>query len=180
MRLLYFLLLSAFILGCEVHSDNQHVSNDHFGNTRNRIPPKSGHIDGVYRFLSETTSITSPEVVRSTLADSEWKGLWFFQDGFFSKTMMKIDRTEWTPKQFPQDAKGTGFDGTAGTYAIRDNEIVMDDDLSFYPGASYARNIFEYRIDGQRLVLTQTLLPSRESASTGVRVIVLEKLREHP
>ncbi len=174
MRLLSILLVPVFVLSCTVRSETKRGEDKPPDGTSTN--QESVTLDGVYRLVSETTSITSPAVRETVESDKEWKGIWFFQNGFFSKNTMRIRRTEWTPNRFPSDAGGTGFDGTAGTYNVRDGEVELNHELSFYPGATRDRNVFKWDIDGNKLILTQTLIPSRESESVGKRVIVLERI----
>lgn len=133
-------------------------------------------LDGVYEFVSEITTVTWPSTKEIKLTSYEWKGTWFFQDGRFSKTMMKIERPEWTPGKFPIDTDGTGFDGASGTYTTENNSLKLDYILSFYPGKVYQQDVLTFDVESETLTLTRKLIPNRESQSSGECVTVLRRV----
>lgn len=134
-------------------------------------------LEGVYRFESETVTLTDPEQATTRLTTSEWKGLWIFYGGHFSQTMMKIDRTEWTPSHFPNEPQKVGFDGSSGTYSIKGGTIELNYLLSFYPGKIARTETFKYQTEGDRFIFTEELHPGREYKASGERVIILSKLK---
>lgn len=134
-------------------------------------------LNGVYELVSDTTTVTAPAQSVSQITSNEWKGLWFFQNGYFSQTLTKKERPEWTPLHFPTDARGTGFDGAAGTYSVEGETVELEYRLAFYPGRAYALDVMSYRLEGDTLTLTKELSPHREDLSEGQRVIVLRRIQ---
>jgi hypothetical protein len=132
--------------------------------------------DGTYEFVSEVTDVIAPEKRRDERAALEWEGLWLFQNGYFSQTLAKRQRLDWTPSHFPDDARKLGFDSASGKYKLEGNTVQLDYVLTFYPGKAGKREILSYRFDGNQLTLTEELAPTREYAATGQRVLVLRKV----
>jgi hypothetical protein len=143
---------------------------------QNKLAELNSSLDGVYEFVSETTTITSPEQSFTKRDEAEWKGLWMFQKGYFSFTMEKRDRSEWTPRHFPDSPRGVGFDGASGKFINNGNELSLDYKLSFYPGRTPTTSTFQYSISDNKITLTEDLRPGRENAATGQRIIILRKI----
>jgi len=133
-------------------------------------------LDGTYEFVSEITQITAPEPRQDERTSQEWEGIWLFRDARFSQTMAKRQRLDWTPSHFPDDARKLGFDAASGRYKLAGNDVQLEYDLTFYPGKAGRREIMTYHIDGDKLTLVQELTPTRESAATGQRMVVLRKV----
>jgi hypothetical protein len=133
-------------------------------------------VDGIYEFVSRTTTITAPRQSTERLAAPEWYGLWIFRNGYFSQTRMKNIRPDWTPAQFPSNPQGLGFDGSSGTYVIKGDIIELDYRVNFYPGRIGAVEDLKYRFDNDTLTLTWEMLPGPEFGSTGQRVTVLRRI----
>jgi hypothetical protein len=132
--------------------------------------------DGTYQFVSEVTDLTAPKKRHDERRSQEWDGTWLFRAGYFSQTYAKRQRLEWTPSHFPDDPRDLGFDAAFGKYKLQGDTIQLDYDLTFYPGKAGRREILKYHFEGNTLTLTQELLPSRESAATGQRIVVLRKV----
>jgi hypothetical protein len=142
-------------------------------NSKVKVSP----VDGVYEFVSRTTTVTAPQQSTEQLTAPEWYGLWVFHDGYFSQTRMKNIRPDWTPSRFPSEPQGLGFDGSSGTYAVKDGTIELKHMVNFYPGRIGAVEDLTYHFDGDMLTLTLDLLPGPESRATGRRVTVLRKIK---
>lgn len=135
-------------------------------------------IEGVYAFVSETTTISYPKNESNQRTSDEWTGYWFFQNGHFSKVLMKNERPEWTPEKFPADARGTGFDAAYGTYELKDNNLELDYIVTFYPGMAHQVETWSCSGASELLTISQKLAPSRESLAKGERVVVLRRIRK--
>ena len=133
--------------------------------------------DGTYEFVSEVTDITAPEKKHEERSVQEWEGIWLFRDGRFSQTMAKRQRLDWTPSHFPDDARKLGFDAASGKYKLQGDTVQLDYEITFYPGKAGRREILKYHFEEDTLTMTQELTPSRESAATGQRILVLRKVR---
>lgn len=133
-------------------------------------------LDGTYEFVSEVTDLTAPEKRRDERRSQEWEGVWLFRDGYFSQTLAKRQRLDWTPSHFPDDPRKLGFDAASGKYKLQGDTVQLDYDLTFYPGKAGRREILTYRFEGNTLTLTQELTPTRESVATGQRTVVLRKV----
>jgi len=143
----------------------------------NTTPSKAPEIEGVYEFVSRTTTITAPRRSEERLVAPEWYGLWIFHNGYFSQTRMKNIRPDWTPAQFPSNPQGLGFDGGSGTYVIKGETIELDYHVNFYPGRMSAVEDLKYSLDASTLTLTWTMVPGPEFGSTGERVTVLRRIK---
>lgn len=137
----------------------------------------ANQIDGAYRFVSETTAVGAPAQRLEELTDAEWFGIWVFKNGHFSYTRDLINRTEWTPGNFPNNPDGIGFDGASGTYEVRDDVIELKYQTSFYPGRTGILKTLEYKLQPEALTLTEQFAPHTESLATGQRVTVLRKIK---
>lgn len=141
------------------------------------VPAGASPIDGIYEFVSRTTTVVAPRQSTELLAAPEWYGIYVFYDGYFSQTRMQNFRADWTPAQFPSNPQGLGFDGSSGTYVIKEGALELKHKVNFYPGRVGAVEDLEYSFDGDILTLTWKMLPSREFGSTGQRVTVLRKIK---
>lgn len=180
MRLLLIMIAAVFACGCSSYRGQEMQSQPLPPSTTQRVATphiEAAALNGVYELVSDTTSITAPEQSTNRVTANEWKGLWFFQNGYFSQTLMNAERPEWTPARFPTDAKGTGFDGASGTYSLEGGTVELEYRLTFYPGKTYTRDIMLYRLEGDTLTLTKELYPHREDLSEGQRVIILRKIQ---
>lgn len=174
LRLIVISLLALFICTCTSSSANQNTT---VAENQDMKPlTKVSEIDGVYEFVSETTVKTFPEESTVRRQNDAWKGYWFFQNGHFSKVLVKNERPEWTPGKFPSDARGTGFDAASGTYRIDGDNIEMNYILTYYPGMAYDLEFISYGINDGVLTMTRKFAPRRESMAKGEQVIVLQKV----
>ena len=178
MKLKVLIIVILLSVNCNNYSVNKEVSNLQFPTkAQTQTLDNSSNLEGVYEFISETNNVSFPEQKTEKRTSEEWKGFWFFQNGMFSKTMMKIDRPEWTPSRFPPNAQETGFDGASGNYQIDNGQIKIDYHLAFYPGKIFEVESLSYTLEKDVLTLTRNLGRSRENNSEGNQIIVLKKLR---
>ena len=69
-----------------------------------------------------------------------------------------------------------GYESDAGNYKIGGGTVVLLPELTLYPLArDYQSLEFNFRFDGNRLVLTRTMKPGMEDLSAGQQIIVLER-----
>lgn len=167
-------LLSVFVVlslcGCARYN------NQSLAQSNSAVQKDATVLDGTYEFVSEITDITAPERRHDERKSQEWEGIWLFRDGRFSQTMAKRQRLDWTPSHFPDDARKLGFDAASGRYKLDGKTVQLDYDLTFYPGKAGRREILTYQFDGDTLTLIQELTPTRESAATGQRTVMLRKV----
>ncbi|MFN2491625.1 MAG: hypothetical protein ABR501_01915 [Pyrinomonadaceae bacterium] len=138
--------------------------------------PKGSSIDGVYKFISRTTSLTAPQQSTEKITSAERYGIWIFQNGYFSQTRAKIDRTGWPPGRFPENPDGIGFDGGSGTFSSNGNTIELKYHTSFYPGRTGTMETLRFKLENETLTLTEEMAPHIESLATGERVTVLKRI----
>jgi len=131
-------------------------------------------VEGAYEFVSETVMITSPNKGTEKRTSDEWTGLWFFQHGRFSETLMKKKRS-WPP--FPTNEQDLGYESSAGTYDYNNDTLVLRHELSLNPFSGGRNSVFDCRIEGETLTLTETKMPYMESLTEGKRILILRKLQ---
>ncbi len=100
-----------------------------------------------------------------------------FQNGYFSQTRGKKDRTEWTPAHFPDNPNAIGFDGGSGSFSVRDKTIELKYLTSFYPGRTGMIETLQFNVENDTLTLTEQMAPHMESLATGQRVTVLRRVK---
>jgi hypothetical protein len=130
-------------------------------------------LDGAYEFVSETTSLTKPTVVTTSLSAPEWQGFWFFQGNHFSQTIMKRGRLYATYPRFHHDL---GYNSFAGTYAIDGNTIRLRKQLALHPLSAGRSVTLTYQIKDDTLTLIEVMNPYPEDLSQGQRITVLRKI----
>ena len=168
------LTISGCAAGLMSRSNSNSASKDRFNNK----PSTISSVDGVYEFVSRTTTVEEPGNSSERLSAPEWFGLWIFHDGYFSQTRMMNIRADWTPAHFPSDPRGLGFDGSSGTYSLKDDIIELKHMVNFYPGAIGAIEDVKYHLERETLTLTLDLIPGPESRAKGQRVIVLKRIKQ--
>lgn len=131
-------------------------------------------LEGAYEFVSEVLELTKPKVTTERLSPPEWTGLWLFEGGRFSQTMMKKGRGYLA---YPRSHAAIGYESSAGTYVTKDKVVRLERDLSLHP-LSVGRPItFEYRFEADTLILVETMHPYTENIAEGKRTIVLRRIR---
>jgi hypothetical protein len=128
-------------------------------------------IDGIYRFVSETTTLEAPDKKKVERGASDWKGLWIFGKGYFSRTLMKEKRSfnDLSPEAI-------GYESDAGTFKIDAGTVILYPEMTLYPIASYYRPLeFQFSVERSTLILTRTMRPYMEDLSSGRQTIVLER-----
>jgi hypothetical protein len=170
-------IISLSVMGCATglmsRSDSSSTSKD-----RTRNESSNASIDGVYEFVSRTTTVEAPTKSTERLSAPDWYGLWIFHDGYFSQTRMMNIRSDWTPAHFPNDAAGLGFDGSSGTYSMEGDTVRLKHMVNFYPGRIGTVEDVKYHFENEMLTLTLELVPGPESRAKGQRVIVLRRIKE--
>lgn len=130
-------------------------------------------LEGAYEFVSETLELTKPKSTTERISPPAWTGLWFFQGGHFSLTMMKKGRGYLA---YPKSHGAVGYESSAGTYAVDGHMVQLERDLSLHP-LSVGRTItLEYRFDGDRIIFVETMHPYTENTAEGKRTIVLRRI----
>lgn len=130
-----------------------------------RQKPSKPEIDGAYDFVSEKSNLTAPEKVIRTRTADEWEGKWIFCNGHYSQIMKA--KTLSNSSQY-------AIESSAGRYEFNGEKLRLNVEISwlmFPPGWES----FDYRFDGDMLILTQTLNPYMENISEGTITTVLRR-----
>jgi hypothetical protein len=134
-----------------------------------------GVLDGVYEFVSESVVLTCPEKSETKRTSSEWTGIWQFQNGYFSSTMMKRGQRDITcMSQRPQLF---GYESDAGTYRIDGKYVELTRNFTINPLEVGRSMLMEYKINGDTLILVRHLHPYMENIEEGTVTIVLHKVK---
>jgi hypothetical protein len=165
-RLIALVLLVSLTLGCSAESKHY---------TGGQIPTSStGKLDGVYEFVSESVVLTQPKQDAYERTSSEWRGLWQFQNGFFTRVLMKRRRDAFFD---PQKREDFGFESSAGPYESEGRGIRLVQSYTFHPFDVGRSVLMDYHFDGDRLILAQTLQPYLEDLRKGTITTVLRRLK---
>jgi len=134
----------------------------------------SDKLDGVYEFVSESVVLTEPKKTAYKRTSSELGGIWQFQNGYFTRVLMKRRRDTFFD---PQKLEDFGFESSAGPYEIEGMSIRLIQAYAFHPFDVDRSMLMDYRFDGNTLVLTQTLQPYVEDLRRGTITTILRRLR---
>jgi len=144
-----------------------------------QVPPVRSElhkIDGVYELIKHEVRIELPSEATTTLTDAEWAGLWIFEDGHFSETMMKRKRPFWID-EFPRSPSEMHYVSSAGTFVLDDSYLKLKEAISLYPQYVGRPYFLQFKIDGDMLILTEKWEPHVENRSRGTRIITLRKIQ---
>lgn len=135
------------------------------------------NIEGVYKLVSETTTLKKPIIKTSYRKAPEWTGLYNFQKGYFSIVLMDQKREpDWFAK-FPKNSSELGFESFAGTYEIAGKNLVLKSEFVLNPFLVGRLRTFEVRTENNALILMENIYPYPENVSEGQRVLVLHKVK---
>jgi len=140
-----------------------------------RSTPNPSALDGVYKFVSESTVLTRPEKSETKRTSSEWIGIWQFQNGYFSSTMMKQGQRDITCMS--QRPHLFGYESDAGTYRIDGKYVELARDFTINPFEVGRSLLMEYKISGDTLILVRHLYPYMENIEEGTVTIVLRRVK---
>ena len=152
------------LLGCVVRSktiDNQQTT----------VTPNA--FDGVYELVSETTELTKPRKSSHTALSSDWAGIWQFQNGYYSRMMMKRKRDAF----FSGKVEDLGFQSFGGRYEIEGTSVRLIQDFAIHPFAVGRSALKTYRMDGDTLTLIERLQPYLEDSREGSVTTVLHRIK---
>lgn len=161
-----FALIVGVMFGCSAQSKN-------FAEGRGGVA-SSDKLDGVYEFVSETTVLTEPKKATHKRAVPEWSGMWQLQNGYFTRVLMKRRRDSFFE---PQTREDFGFESLAGRYEMEGGRVRLIQDLAFHPFDVDRSALMDYRVDGDTLVITQTLQPYVEDLRKGTITTILRRLK---
>lgn len=130
--------------------------------------------EGVYEFVSETTTLSKPERRSEERTSEQWSGMWFFQGNHYSQTMMS-KRRAWPP--FPRNLQELGYQSSAGEYEIKGSVLELRPSLSLSPLGLLQSKTVEYKLEEDTLTLIETMTPRMENLAEGQRVTVLRRAR---
>jgi hypothetical protein len=164
-RVLNYTFIIALLSCCSWHS--QSLSKERLSVIR---PEK---LDGVYEFVSESTILTKPTKSAYKRMPPEWGGVWQFQNGYYTRMLMKRSRDRFFDSKKLDDL---GFESFAGTYEIDGKNILFKQTYAFNPLNVGGSALLAYRLDGDILTLTQTLHPYIEDLREGTVTIVLRRI----
>jgi hypothetical protein len=132
----------------------------------------SDSLDGVYEFVSESTVLTKPRNTTYKRTSSEWAGVWQFQNGHYTRVLMKRRRDKFFNHKKLDDL---GFESFAGSYKIEGESVLLKQSYALNPLNVDGFVLMAYRIDGNTLTLVQTLHPYLEDLREGTIITVLRR-----
>lgn len=135
------------------------------------VTPKS--LDGVYELVSESTELTKPRKVAFQALASDWAGMWQFQNGYYSRTMMKRRRDAF----FSGKVEDLGFESFAGRYEVEGPSLRLTQDYAIHPFAVGRSAVKSYGVEGDTLTLTERLQPYLEDTREGTITTVLRRVK---
>ena len=129
---------------------------------------------GVYDFVSETTVLSKPRKSVLKRISPEWTGIWQFQDGYYTRVIMKGRRdTFFDSKKF----EDLGFESFAGPYEFEGAGVRLIQKYAINPFSVDRSALMDFQIDGDTVTLIQTLRPYLEDPREGTITIVLRRVK---
>lgn len=137
------------------------------------LPSKQAEVDGVYQFVSEKTTLLSPQKKVSVRAAPQWGGMWHLRNGFFSTILLRLRSTPFDQSE----NQGDDFSSFAGIYSVKKNVISFSVVYASGPIMQEKEIRVRFQRVGERLIFTQTLRPHLHESLEGTVVTTLRKLR---
>lgn len=131
-------------------------------------------VDGVYEFISELRSINSPRKSSSLRTSTDWLGRWQLQNGYYTRVLMKRQRTRFFD---PKKLDDLGFESLTGSYEVRGDTILFSQECAFNPLDVGGTSLVTYTIDGDELTLIEKLHPRVESMIEGTVTTTLRRVK---
>ncbi|MBX3297458.1 MAG: hypothetical protein KF762_17285 [Acidobacteria bacterium] len=132
----------------------------------------SERFSGAWELIEIKVTIKTPSTREYKFSQAEWKGLWLFEGGRFSKTFMKINRKNpdlCADREF-------GFVSSAGTFKIlEDNRVIFRNSLTLSPLDEDRPQTAKFVFDGDHLTLLFDVRASVENLREGTEQIVLRR-----
>ncbi|MCC6328626.1 MAG: hypothetical protein IT174_08925 [Acidobacteria bacterium] len=129
-----------------------------------------GKVDGTYVFISETTV---PERGERTIREGpEWKGIYIFQDGVYSISLIRESRNDDWVAAFPKDYQALGYESEAGIYQVDGTHLKLEPKVSLHPFGYQARE-FILQLDEDGMILKSKTPTHSKRVPSGDIVIVL-------
>jgi hypothetical protein len=132
------------------------------------------NVEGVYEFVSETTSVTKPKQYEQKLSSDDWGGMWHFQKGYYTRFVMKKKRGNYLAAKKRIDF---GFEVYAGPYEVDDKKVVLYQKYAAHPFEIDRTVVMQYQLDNDTLTLTQILTPYLEDIRDGKVITVLRRIK---
>jgi hypothetical protein len=165
-RIAACIFIIALLSVCSAHSQNL---------GKGQVSASSADkLDGVYEFVSESTILTKPRNTTYKRTSSEWVGVWQFQNGHYTRVLMKRRRDNFFN---PKKLDDLGFESFAGSYKIEGENVLLKQSYALNPLNVDGSVLMAYRIDGDTLTLIQTLHPYIEDLREGTITTVLRRLK---
>lgn len=156
----------ALLSACSAHSQNL---------AEGRVSINgSGKLDGVYEFVSESTVLTEPRKAAYQRSSPEWTGIWQFQNGYYTRILMKGRRDTFFDSKGFEDL---GFESFAGPYEVEGGSVRLIQKYAIHPFAVDRSALMKYQINGETLTLTETLHPYLEDPREGTVTTVLRRVK---
>lgn len=165
-RITVYAVIIALLSACFVHSHTLAEGRASVGSR--------GKLDGVYEFVSESTVLTKPEKTSYKRMSSEWGGVWQFQNGHYTRVLMKRRRDGFFDYKNLDDL---GFESFAGLYEIKGKSVWLRQTYAFNPFDVDGSALMAYRVDGDTLTLIEKLYPHVEDLREGTITTVLRRLK---
>jgi hypothetical protein len=120
-RLTVLAMVVSLMFGFSTHGNNFAE-----GYVSSKSPEK---LDGVYEFVSESVALVEPKNAASQRTSPEWSGIWQFQNGYFTRILMKRRRDAFFD---PKKRDDFGFESSAGRYEIEGRNVRLVRDQAFH------------------------------------------------
>ncbi len=137
--------------------------------------------DGVYEFVSRTSSFSEPTIRRESETSEDWKGIWIFCNGYFSRTLDKkfivkdFDLKKQSPK-FEGIELSKTYTSTTGKYELESNFISFSFPIS-QSLVSILPEVAEFTLKDRILTLRQTFTPDIYDNMRGEIITTLKRTR---
>jgi len=141
-------------------------------------PSHKGSIGGVYRFVSETTTLKGRDAKTISLKPPEWSGMFLFVDGHFSISLEDQKRKDVWIGDFPKDLQELGYESFGGAFDLSGSTLTLKINTTLNPFLYQQTRTYTFVISGKKLTLKRILRPYTEDLRDGEEVTVLMRISD--
>ena len=129
-------------------------------------------IDGTFVFVSETTTFKGSTTIRRS---PEWRGIYIFQKGSYSISLLNAARSDDWTVSFPTGYHQLGYESESGTYTLRGSHLTLRASVSLHPFGYHNSTDFDVRAEVDTLTLISRIPTHSRLIPSGKIVTILRR-----